>query len=73
MQKTRVRPLIQEDPTCCGEAKPTRYSYRACALQPGRQNYGVQRHNYRVVCLEPRPTAGGATATATSRAARPLQ
>ena len=30
--------LIQEDPTCCGAAKPMRHSYWACALEPGKCN-----------------------------------
>ena len=27
MQGTRVRALVQEDPTCCGAAKPVRHNY----------------------------------------------
>ena len=46
MQRTWVRSLVQEDPTCCGATKPMRHNYwahvpqllkpvhpRACALQ----------------------------------------
>ena len=32
MQGTRVRALVQEDPTCCGAAKPVRH-YWACVPQ----------------------------------------
>ena len=31
MAETRVRPGIQEDPTCCGATGPTRHSCRAGA------------------------------------------
>ena len=27
MQGTRVRALVQEDPTCCGATKPVRHNY----------------------------------------------
>ena len=27
MQGTRVRALVQEDPTCCGSTKPVRHNY----------------------------------------------
>ena len=27
MQGTRVRPLVREDPTCCGATKPVCYNY----------------------------------------------
>ena len=39
MQKTWVRSLVREDPTCCGATKPTRHNYWACALEPGSHNY----------------------------------
>ena len=39
MQGTRVRYLVQEDPTCHGAAKPVRHSYRACSLEPASYNY----------------------------------
>ena len=39
MQGTWVRALVQEDPTCCGAAKPVHYSYWACALEPTSHNY----------------------------------
>ena len=38
MQETRVRSLVQEDPTCRGETKPMRHNYWACALEPGNCN-----------------------------------
>ena len=39
MQGTRVRTLVQEDPTCRGATKPVCRSYRACALEPASHNY----------------------------------
>ena len=41
MQETLVWSLIQENPTCCGAAKPICPSYWACALEPGSHNYWV--------------------------------
>ena len=38
-QGTRVRPLVQEDPTCRGATKPVRHNYWACALEPTSHNY----------------------------------
>ena len=39
MQGTQVRPLVWEDPTCCGATKPVRHSYWLCALEPKSHNY----------------------------------
>ena len=39
MQGTRVRALVQEDPTCRGATKPVRHSYWACGLEPASHNY----------------------------------
>ena len=39
MQGTRVRALVQEDPTCFRTAKPVRHNYQACALEPASHNY----------------------------------
>ena len=39
MQGTRVRALVQEDPTCRGAAKPVHHNYWACALEPASHNY----------------------------------
>ena len=39
MQGTRVRPLVQEDPTCRGANKPMCRNYWACALEPASHNY----------------------------------
>ena len=39
MQGTRIRALVQEDPTCHGAAKPVHHSYSACALEPASNNY----------------------------------
>ena len=33
MQKTQVRSLVQEDPTCCRATKPVRHNYWAYALR----------------------------------------
>ena len=33
-QRTRVRALVREDPTCHGAAGPICHSYQACALEP---------------------------------------
>lgn len=29
---------VQEDPTCCGAARPVSRPHRACALEPGNHN-----------------------------------
>ena len=34
MQGTRVRALVQEDPTCRGATKPVRHNYWGYALEP---------------------------------------
>ena len=39
MQGTRVRALVQEDPTCRGATKPVRCNYWACALEPASHSY----------------------------------
>ena len=39
MQGTRVRTLVQEDPTCRGATKPVRHNSWACALEPASHNY----------------------------------
>ena len=39
MQGTRVRSLVQEDPTCRGATKPVHHNYWACALEPACRNY----------------------------------
>ena len=38
MQGTRVRALVQEDPTCHGATKPVRHNNWACALEPTSHN-----------------------------------
>ena len=38
MQGTRVRALVREDPTCCGEAGPVHHNYGACDLEPVSHN-----------------------------------
>ena len=39
MQGTRVRALVQEDPTCCGATKPVHHNYWAWALGPTNCKY----------------------------------
>ena len=39
MQGTRVRALVQEDPTCRRATKPLRHNYWACAPEPTSRNY----------------------------------
>ena len=39
MQGTRVRALVQEDPTCHRATKPVCHNYWACALEPASHNY----------------------------------
>ena len=46
MQGTRVRALVQEDPTCCGATKLVCHNYWACALEP-------ISHSYWACALEP--------------------
>ena len=38
MQRTRVRSLVREDPTCLGATKPVHHNYWACALGPPSHN-----------------------------------
>ena len=46
IQRTRVRALVQEDPTRQGGTKPMLHNYWACALEP-------ESHNYWACALEP--------------------
>ena len=39
MQGTRVRSLVQEDPTRRGATKPMCHNYWACVLEPASHNY----------------------------------
>ena len=39
MQRTRVRALVREDPTCRRATKPVCHRYWACALEPASHNY----------------------------------
>ena len=39
MKGTRVRALVQEDPTCRGATKPVHHNYWACALEPVSHTY----------------------------------
>ena len=38
-QRTQIRALVREDPTCRGATKPVRHSCWDCALEPGSHNY----------------------------------
>ena len=38
-QGTRIWPLVQEDPTCCGATKSVHHNYWACALESASHNY----------------------------------
>ena len=38
MQRTQVRALVQEDPTCRGAIKPMCHNYWACTLEPASHN-----------------------------------
>ena len=54
IQGTRVRSLVQEDPTYRGATKPMHHNYWACTLEPASHNYG--EHPPQVVkptCLQP--------------------
>ena len=47
MQRTWVRSLVQEDPTCCGAMNPTRPASCACALEPtlcNKRSHGNEKH-----------------------------
>ena len=44
MQGTRVRALVQEDPTCRGATKPMRHNCWACALEPVLRNKRSHRN-----------------------------
>ena len=52
MQGTRVRALVQEDPTCCRATKPVCYNYWACALEPTNHSYWAREPQL----LSPRAT-----------------
>ena len=39
MQRTQVRALVREDPTCRGTTKPVSHNYWAWALEPATHNY----------------------------------
>ena len=54
MQGTRVRSLVQEDPTCRRATKPMHHNYWACALGPACCNYwACMLQLLKPVCLEP--------------------
>ena len=53
-QGTRVRALVQEDPTCCRATKPVRHNYWACTLEPASHNYWAPVPQLlKPACLEP--------------------
>ena len=54
VQGTRVRALVQEDPTCRGATKPRRDNYWACALEPTSHNcWAPMAQLLKLMCLEP--------------------
>ena len=54
MQGTRVRALVQEDPTCRGATKPVHHNYWACALELMSHNYWASMPQLlKLTCLEP--------------------
>ena len=54
MQGTRVRSLIQEDPTCRGATNPVLHNYWACTLGPPNHSYWAHVPRLlRPACLEP--------------------
>ena len=54
MQGTRVRSLVQEDPTCHGATKPVHHNYWACTLEPVSHNYWAHVPQLlKPACLEP--------------------
>ena len=46
MQRTWVRALVREDPTCRRATKPVRHNYWACTLESVSHNYWALCHNY---------------------------
>ena len=68
MQGTRVRSLVQEDPTCRGANKPVGHNYWACTLEPASHNYWA--HVTTIEARTPRahaPQQGEATAMRSPR------
>ena len=54
MQWTRVRALVQGDPTCRRATQPARHNYWACALEPASHNYwALVPQLLKPACLEP--------------------
>ena len=54
MQRTRVRALVWEDPTCRGATKPVHHNYWAWALEPANHNYWARTPQLlKPACLEP--------------------
>ena len=50
MQGTRVRAMVQEDPTCRGATRPVGHNYWACALEPTSHNYWAHVPHYWSPC-----------------------
>ena len=54
MQETRIRALVQEDPTCLRATKPVHHNYWDCALEPASHNYwAFVPQLLKPACLEP--------------------
>ena len=79
MQRTQVRALVQEDPTCHGATKPVCHNYWACALEPVSHNYWAHEPQLlKPACLEPvlcneKPLQWESHATATKSSPRSPQ
>ena len=52
-QGTRVRALVQEDPTCCGGTKPVHHNYWAGALEPASHYWAHVPQLLKPTRLEP--------------------
>ena len=54
MQGTRIRALVQEDPTCRRATKPVCHNYWDCALEPASHSYWARMPQLlKPTCLEP--------------------
>ena len=72
MQQTRVRSLVQEEPTSCGATKPVHHNCWACAPEPGAaatEAHGPRAHAQQ----EERPPQWQACTPQLERSPRSLQ
>ena len=74
VQGTRVRALVQQDPTCRRATKPVHHNYWACALEPASHNYWAHVPQLlKPVRLEPMLHNKRSRRTATNSSPRSLQ